>query len=266
MAGNVKSAIRTLKILELFASNNQPLSLRDITSILDLPKSSTYMLLNTLVEERYIEETHSKKFQLAGLIPSNRNWLDGWAGVIRRAALPEMDKLLQQFNESVVLGRLTSSMEVQIISARQSTSEMALQIGKKPIIPAWCSCMGHAMLAKLPKDQVARYLQHSSRKKITNQTATSVEEILEKLNQWQLCGYALNIDERINGASGIAVPILNINGQPIASLNIVMLSPQLHSQKDLMIKALKIAAKKVEKAIFIPTTKKSEETRSWHIG
>jgi DNA-binding IclR family transcriptional regulator len=262
----VKSAVRTLRILELFSNINKELTLRDVSKALALPKSSTYMLLCTLVEEQYLEETTNGAYKISDFASISQSWIAGWVGMIRRIAAPEMDRLLEQFGHSVVLGRLTKSFDVQIIDARQSVSEMSYRVGEKPTIPSWCSCMGHAMLSKMPEQEIKIYLSTLNRKKFTPKTTTSTKDIMLKLKQWHLCGYALNIDERIDGASGIAVPILNLNLQPVAAINIVMLTPRFHAQKSEIIKALKSAAENIEKSIFLPTANIKPEIKSWLIG
>ena len=73
---------------------------------------------------------------------------------------------------------------------------------------------------------------------------------MTKLRQWRLCGYAINVDERIDGASGIATPILDPNRNPVAAINIVMLTPQFKSQKSKIIKALQSASFSIEVYLF----------------
>ena len=92
------------------------------------------------------------------------------------------------------------------------------------------------MLSQLPENEVEQYLNKVVKQKFTKKTATSTEEIMTKLRQWRLCGYAINVDERIDGASGITTPILDPNRNPVAAINIVMLTPQFKSQKSKIIK------------------------------
>lgn len=266
VTASVKSAVRVLRILELFSNVNKDLTLKDVTRSLSIPKSSAYMLLATLVSEQYLEEPVSGVYKLSCFASLKQSWVDGWPGVIRRAAAPEMDRLLKQFGHSVVLGRLTSSYDVQIIDARQSAAEMSYRVGDKPIIPSWCSCMGHSMLSQLPEIEVETYLNNTVKRKFTTKTETSTNKIMAKLSQWKLCGYAMNVDERIDGASGLAVPILDQSGKPLAAINIVMLTPQLWHQKNQIIQAIKSASARIEQSIFLPQPENNPEAKSWLIG
>jgi len=131
------------------------------------------MLLCTLVEEQYLEENTNGAYKISDFASISQSWIGGWAGMIRRVAAPEMDRLLEQFGHSVVLGNLTKSLDVQIIDARQSVSEMSYRVGEKPTIPSWCSGMGHAMLSKMPEQEIKIYLRTLNRKKFTPKTTIS---------------------------------------------------------------------------------------------
>lgn len=266
MSENVKSAVRTLRMLELFANEQKPLTLKQITTYLEMPKSSAFMLLNTLIREHYIEEIGSGQFTLANTLKGAGNWLGGIIEVIRTEAIKEMDNLISVFGESVVLGCLTTNNNVRIVSARQSTREMGYIVAQNPTIPSWCSCMGHAILANMPEDKVLNYLKKSDLKKLTDQTVTDPKKIINKLKKWRSLGYAVNINERIDGASGVAVPIFDSNGWPQASLNIVMLTPRFHQCKEEVISELQNSARRIEKAIFLPQRNTIMEPDKWLIA
>ena len=71
MSESVKSAVRTLRILELFDAAEKPLGLKQITSQLNLPKSSAFMLVNTLLNEGYLEESEKNTFKLTAVLKEN---------------------------------------------------------------------------------------------------------------------------------------------------------------------------------------------------
>ena len=97
MSESVKSAVRTLRILELFDAAEKPLGLKQITSQLNLPKSSAFMLVNTLLNEGYLEESEKNTFKLTAVLKENSRWIGGISRTISRAAASEMDALLDIF-------------------------------------------------------------------------------------------------------------------------------------------------------------------------
>ena len=53
----VKTALRVIEIIELFAKETQPLSLTEIARAIDVPVSSYLALLRTLMQLGYLYET-----------------------------------------------------------------------------------------------------------------------------------------------------------------------------------------------------------------
>ena len=53
--GEVKSSVRTLQILKLLSSHQAGLTFTEIQKHLDIPKSSLFVLLSTIQQEKWIE-------------------------------------------------------------------------------------------------------------------------------------------------------------------------------------------------------------------
>ena len=246
----VKSAVRTLRILEFFESATVPVSLGDLSSNLCLPKSSAHNLVYTLIEEGYLQKVSHNSFELNSNIKRSVGWVGGMDGVIRRAAAKEMDRLLVLFEESVVLGVPNDEYDVKITGFRQSSQLMSYSLLKSPIIPGWCTSLGHAILSFLPEDESYKYIDNVSKVSLTPKTLTSTIAIMNRLRICRHRGYSLSIDERFEGASGVAVPILDESGLPRAALNMVMLTPRFFKRKDIIIQEVKKSVKTIENVLF----------------
>lgn len=257
MNTSVKSADRVLDILELFASTDRALALRDVARILVLPKSSAHMLLGTLMVRGYLVRTSEDLFRLAPAMDQG-GWVGGVAGQIFRAAQPHLDRLVLEQQESVVLGAPTPGLDVRLLSHRISPHAIRYDVTSMPVIPGWCTAMGNAILSRLPEDQVRSYLEAADRQQVTPQTVTEVDTILQRLAQQRARGHALNIDERFEGASGAAVPICDPDGQPYAALNCVTVTPRFLRKQAAIVTALKAAADEIEAEVFGDTAKPSE--------
>jgi DNA-binding IclR family transcriptional regulator len=62
MNDSVKSAARVLDILELLFRSEEPMALKDLVSILALPKSSAHALLRTLQSRGYVERDAADRY------------------------------------------------------------------------------------------------------------------------------------------------------------------------------------------------------------
>lgn len=242
----VKSAGRVLDILELFASSERPLALRDVASILGLPKSSTHMLLGTLEQRGYMVRVAGDGYSLPAVPDDASGWIGGMAGRVFRAAQPVLERLLRQIRETVVLGMPTPGLDIRIVSHRVSPQAIRYDISDVPVIPGYCTAMGHMILCHLPEEEVRAYLARTKLIRLTPRTLTDPEAIMARLRQCRARGYALNIDERFEGASGTAVAICDRDGRPQAAINIITVTPRFRRLQSDFIAALTAAARELE--------------------
>ena len=249
MNANVKSADRVLDLLELFASTDRALALRDVTRILGVPKSSGFMLLGTLAARGYLVRDYEDRYRLAPAMAEG-GWVGGILGQIFRAAQPWMDRLLAAHSESLVLGAPAAGFDVRLLCHRVSPLAVRYDVKQLPVIPGYCTAMGHALLSQMPVDDVRAYLEATDRTALTPYTLTDVDAILERLAQDRAQGFALNVDERFEGASGAAVPICGPDGTPYAALNMVTVTPRFRRKQAEIVSALMEAAAAIRAEVF----------------
>ncbi len=261
MNTSVKSARRVLEILELFAASDQALALRDVAALLGLPKSSAHMLLATLEQRGYLVREPGDRFMLLPALREAGGWVGGMTGQVFRAAHPVMDALVERFDETVVLGAPTPGLDVRIVSHRPSRQAIRYDVSRDPVLPGYCTAMGHAVLCHLPEDEVRAYLARTEMVAMTAATLTEPEAIIARLRQCRAQGYATNIDERFEGASGMAVAIRGPNGRPHGALNIVTVTPRFHRRRDEIVPALIEAARGLEETAFGPLPRGEPEGR-----
>jgi len=247
---SVKSAVRTLRILEYFESATAPISLGELCLTLSMPKSSAHNLVYTLIEEGYLDKTSYNSFVLNSNLKRSVGWVGGLDGAIRRAAAKEMDRLLILFEESVVLGVPNEKYDIKIADFRQSSQLMSYSVLTSPTIPGWCTSLGHAILSCLPEDESFKYIDKVSKVSLTSKTLTKTSSIMARLQMCRHSGYSLSIDERFDGASGVAVPIIDETGVPRAALNMVMLTPRFLKRKKIIIQEVKRSVKSIENILF----------------
>lgn len=246
---SVKSASRVLDILELFASTERALALRDVARVLGLPKSSGCMLLATLAERDYLERDGKRRYRLAPAVAQS-GWVGGVVGRVFRAAQPWMDRLVAAHAESVVLGAPTAALEVRRLSHRPSPRKVRYEVKRPLVIPGYCTAQGHALLSRLPPDFVRAYLASTDRAALTRHTLTDVDAIMARLDQDRVQGFALNVDERFEGASGAAVAICAPDGTPHAAINMVTVTPRFRHKQAKIVAALQEAAAAIEAEVF----------------
>lgn len=250
MNPSVKSAGRVLDILELFASSEVPLTLRDVAAVLGLPKSSTHGLLGTLVGRGYLQRLGRDRYELTTALAGAGGWVGGQVALLSRAAGPTLDRLLERFQETVVYAMPTPSLEVRILAHRTSPLAIRFDPSTAATIPGYCTALGQAILSQLPEEEVRDYLARTDLVALTPRTVTDPETLMERLRQCRARGFSLNIDERIEGASGAAAAILDPEGRPRAAVNIVTLTPRFRAKQAAIVAGLIEAAREIEAAAF----------------
>ena len=94
-------------------------------------------------------------------------------------------------------------------------------------LPAYCTAIGHSILAFLPRAETRRILGLTRRVKVNDHTPVTLEEIEGKLEEARAAGYAISDSEYIAGLRVLSAPILGADGFAIAALSVAAPSPRM---------------------------------------
>jgi IclR family acetate operon transcriptional repressor len=83
----------------------------------------------------------------------------------------------------------------------------------------------------------------------TDATVTDRKVLRARLAEIRQAGVVINVDEFIAGASGIAAPILDREGVPVAACTVIGPTARLLAQKDALSRWVKAAAAAVSRAL-----------------
>jgi DNA-binding IclR family transcriptional regulator len=199
----VKSADRTLDVLEALAAYDGPQSLGDLTRALDIPKSSLHGILRTMVHRGWVESDGTgTRFRL-GLraVQVGASYVDGDDAVARFAGV--LDRLAARFGETVHYGRL-SGPDVTYLAKRESVHPLRLYsaIGRR--LPAHATALGKALLARRDDvdDLLTWPLSALTENTITDRAALHAELALVRFQGW-----AADRQENTVGISCFAVAL-----------------------------------------------------------
>ncbi|WP_424215619.1 IclR family transcriptional regulator [Streptomyces sp. BI20] len=202
----VKSAVRTVRLLEHFAGRPGPHSLADLQHDLDLPKSSLYMLLRTLVNLGWVETDASGTrygIGVRALLVGN-SYIDG--DEVVAAARPTLDRLAEETTETIHLARLDGT-SVVYLATRQAQHHLRpfTRVGRR--LPVHSTALGKALLAGLPDEEVRRLLP-ARLASVTEHTLTDREALVEELAMVREQGYAVDRQENTLGLCcfGVVLP------------------------------------------------------------
>src|SRR5262249_13260817 len=155
MNGDVKSAARVLDILELLSRSGGPMALKDLVSILGLPKSSAHALLRTLQSRGYVERDAADRYALHESLRPSSGGIGGSDAHLAAVARPVMERLRDDLDETVFLGVRAARGDVKVIAKAVSRAPIRYDSDDPGLRPAYCTAMGRILLAFWDKKSTA---------------------------------------------------------------------------------------------------------------
>jgi len=195
----VKSAERTVRILETLAASPTRLTLAELQARMGYPRSSLHALVRTLRELRWVESDESGS--AFGVGP--HALISGTAYLDRDPALPHAVEALEDLRAEIgytVHYARRDEAHVLYLASRESrdTVRLASRVGRR--LPAHITALGQALLAELTKQEVEKVLP-STLEAFTKNSLTSKEDLHSELGAVRDRGWAI---EREQGTPGVA--------------------------------------------------------------
>jgi IclR family acetate operon transcriptional repressor len=196
-AGPVKSARRTVELLEYFAGHRGLHSLAELQQHLGYPKSSLYMLLRTLTVLGWVETDSTGTLYGIGLraLLVGTSYIDG--DHIVRAARDTLDWLAETTTETVHLARLDAT-DVVYLATRESQHYLRpmSRVGRR--LPAHTTSLGKSLLAERTDEQVREMLP-AALTALTPHTIVDHHALARDLADTRARGYAVDREENVLG-------------------------------------------------------------------
>lgn len=217
----VKSADRTLDVLELLANWGRQLSHAEIAAALEIPKSSLTKLLKNLTARDYLQYVpETKDYRLGNAILKLANQL-GQVRNLATLAQPILEQIADQTKESCALNQLKGD-QVEIVATVISKHRLVTHLQLGDLAPLYAVSGGKAILAFLPDAMKNEYLQSVQFERFTTKTLNSRKALNAELQDIRASGVAFSGEEYTLGIIGVGVPILSNAGFPLGSLNLAV--------------------------------------------
>jgi len=220
MNDNVKSAARVLDILELLSRSDGPMALKDLVSVLALPKSSAHALLRTLQSRGYVERDAADRYALNESLRQSSGWMGGPEAHLAAVARPVMERLRDDLDETVFLGVRAGRGDVKVIAKSVSRAPIRYDSDDPGLRPAYCTAMGRVLLAFWDKKSTSAYLMRTRLRAYTPRTVTDAGKLRTILARVAADGYAILEEEYVLGGSATAAPVFGGDGTVVAALNV----------------------------------------------
>jgi DNA-binding IclR family transcriptional regulator len=228
-----QSVTRVIQILEALCASPRPVSLADLSRVLNTPKSSLAALLRGLAEEDFVVSGEGAyrlgpgAFGLGSALMEARRRFQS-SDLVRDG----MRRLAERSNETVLFAVRDEDGEtmtyVDVIESRNAV-RFAVSIGDRR--PLYSTAGGRALLAAGPEEALERYLRRLKPQRLTEQTETEKRRLAEAVEDARKTGVAQTVDQAADGVTGTASVIHDAAGTVIGALIVAAPSSRLQDQR-----------------------------------
>lgn len=238
----VQSVERTLRILEIMAEREYPMSLSEISNSLNLKISTVHRLLKTLIMNGFAQQDPYSGKYLLGIKTFSIGNTALYSQDIRSLVRPYLKELKMKYQETTNLAILD---EGDVIYIDQVESEkmvkMLARLGSRA--PSHSNAVGKVLLADLNELELDRLLKVKTLRGFTENAITVSLLLKKELEKVRRQGYALDMEETEQGICCAAAAIFNHQGKAAAAIGIS--GPSSRISKEYLEKELAEAVKSV---------------------
>lgn len=197
---------RTLDFIELFAAQQKPLTLSDISRALKIPVSSCHDVLQALQSRGYLYEIGPR----AGYYPTIR--LLNLASTIARHdpiaqhADAPLRKLRDDIDESVSLAKVDGLTATYLLVLEPAHPLRFLVSAGSKVRSLHATSAGKTVLGSLPPVAFEKYLKTAELVPLTSRSIRSKTALRNDIQEGAQHGWFLNREESVEGATTISVP------------------------------------------------------------
>jgi DNA-binding IclR family transcriptional regulator len=220
---------RGLRILSLLAARKTPMRVSEIAQALQLPRSATYELINTLAAHQMI---HQNAMGEVSLGPQTLAIGSAYGARLDFAALARdtVHRVMMQCEETAQIGVL-DGRDVLYVAKADSPHAVRLASTVGARLPAHCTALGKILLALLPEAELERRLGSAPLERLTERSITSRSELVEHLREARVRRFAWEECESNAHVACVAAPIVDAHHEPIAALSIATPLSRMNAQR-----------------------------------
>lgn len=213
----IHGLIRGLAVIECFDEAHGRMSITEVAERTGLERATARRCLLTLVHLGYA--TYDGKF--FQLTPRVLNLGHSYLATtpLPRLIQPFLDELSHATAESTAAAVLEGT-DILYIARASTRRVMSINLAAGARLPAYCTSMGRALLAALPKAEARDILERSDLVAYTERTKAELATIETELAVVAAQGFAVIDQELELGLCSIAVPLFDQTGRVVAAINV----------------------------------------------
>lgn len=197
----MRAVERILAVFESFSVERSSLMLQEISDRIELPKSTTFRIVQSLEKAGYLVRLEDQKYCLSFRFTRLAGMVKGTLS-IREIARPIMAELAEQTRETVSIHTVSGKFRVCIDSMATISSSLRNVVSPGEQVPLAAGSASKVLMAHMSKTTLAPILAAAARA-----TKRTQAEVMADLQKIQAQGYAVSHGERLLGVSAVSAPI-----------------------------------------------------------
>lgn len=200
--------LKAKQILDYIAEAAEAPTLNDLSKNIAISKPTIYKILKTLEYCGYVRvEGDDKRYRLGTVFLHYAESVDRSINIIE-IARPALRKLRDATGETINLGMVQDN-SIILLSKLESTHSIKLVsiVGGK--MNMYSSSMGKALLAEYPSRKLEKYLATVKPQKLTENTITDRDALIQDLAATRQRGYSIDNVENQPGVYCLGFPLVS---------------------------------------------------------
>lgn len=244
-----QSVERIFAILDHLAARPEGDTLAGLARTTGAPKTSLVGLLAGMVESQHLVKDDRGCYRLGPRLVSLALRVSARMD-LASLARPVVAELSRETGETAIVCVLVpeGDMAVSIVKVESASPvRYAVNLGDRREL--YCTAAGKALLAFFPPKRRDEYLRNAVLLPYASKTVTSRKVLAAQLEEIRRTGLACTISERVEGATGIAVPIFGADGQVLASLMLAVPSQRAGANRPRLEESLRAAGRRLTELV-----------------
>ena len=216
----VQSLERALDLIDSLSGNGNGCSIKELTEITGLNKTTVHRLLQTLRVHGYVTQNAETEKYLLGskILELSANMLENLD--LRQIAHPELELLCKQTQDTVHMSLLDDMHAVYVdkVDSTLRAYRMYSRIGKQ--IPLDCSSVGKTLIAWKNDDELKSVVHRLDYQKMTETTIVTPKDMYQELVDIREHGYAIDNFEHEDNIFCVAAPVFDRNHKVAAAVSV----------------------------------------------
>ncbi|WP_245446464.1 IclR family transcriptional regulator [Neorhizobium sp. T25_27] len=215
---------RMMDVLEQLERRPNGATIRELTALLSLPRTTIYRIVNTLQGHDMVRRDDTGAYHLGRRLLSLASHVVAGVSEVDLAALaqPFLDKLSAEIGEGSKLSVIDQD-GILVLAAAQGRRQYALTVAPGQRMPIHAGAASKLLLAHLPPEEMTAWLAKPLIA-YTPKSLTDPKRLMTELTRIKRLGWAQDRGENAPSIQAFAAPVRDRTGRVVAALSIPYLA------------------------------------------